>query len=139
MLAFLRKLPSSGAGRSEVLVRRVYLWLTPDTHAWPALLFRVVHHVFAVAGLVALVTDTVGEIHARVGGMLAVVFDLTIGFFALEYLVRLWAAPWAPWAHPGHPWRARWQWASSIGVIDLLAVLPLAAMMMGIFVWWKRR
>jgi voltage-gated potassium channel len=132
MLAFLRKLPSSGAGRSEVLARRVYLWLTPDTHAWPALLFRVVHHVFAVAGLVALVTDTVGEIHARVGGMLAVVFDLTLGFFVLEYLVRLWAAPWAPWAHPGHPWRARWQWASSIGVIDLLAVLPLAAMMAGV-------
>jgi voltage-gated potassium channel len=111
-----------------VIARRVYLWLTPDTHAWPALLFRVVHHVFAVAGLVALVTDTVGEIHASVGTVLDLVFDLTLGFFVLEYLVRLWAASEAPWAHPGHPWRARWQWASSSGVIDLLAILPLAVM-----------
>ena len=111
-----------------MLARRVYLWLTPDTHAWPALLFRVVHHVFAVAGLVALVTDTVGEIHARVGTVLDLVFDLTLGFFVLEYLVRLWAASEAPWAHPGHPWRARWQWASGSGVIDLLAILPLAVM-----------
>ena len=62
MLAFCSELPSSGVGRREVLARRVYLWLTPDTRAWPALVFRVVHHVFAVAGLVALVTDTVGEI-----------------------------------------------------------------------------
>src|SRR5258708_31189244 len=100
MLAFLRKLPSSGAGRSEVLARRVYLWLTPDTHAWPALVFRVVHHVVAVAGLVALVTDTVGEIHARVGPALDTVFDLTLGFFTLEYLVRLWEAFIAPSPHP---------------------------------------
>jgi len=115
-----------------VLARRVYLWLTPDTRAWPALLFRVAHHVFAVAGLVALVTDTVGEIHARVGVMLAVVFDLTLGFFTLEYLVRLWSAPEAPWAHPGQPWRARWQWASGSGLIDLLALLPLATMLAGV-------
>jgi hypothetical protein len=112
MLAFLRIASELGAGRGEVLARRVYLWLTPDTHAWPALLFRIVHHVFAVAGLVALVTDTVGEIHARVGAMLNLVFDLTLGFFALEYLVRLGRRRNA--GRIGPPW-ARWQWASSIG------------------------
>jgi voltage-gated potassium channel len=115
-----------------VLARRVYLWLTPDAHAWPALLFRVVHHVFAAVGLVALVTDTVGEIHARLGSVLDSAFDVTLGFFVLEYLVRLWAAPSAPWAHSRHPWRARWQWASSSGVIDLLALLPLAVMLAGV-------
>ena len=132
MLAFFREASERRARKGEVLARRVYLWLTPETHAWPALVFRVVHHVFAVAGLVALVTDTVGEIHARVGTALDLIFDLTLGFFVAECLVRLWAAPAAPWAHPGHPWRARWQWASGGGVLDLLALLPLAAMLAGV-------
>jgi len=132
MLAFSREASELGAGRGEVLARRVYLWLTPDTHAWPALLFRVAHHVFAVAGLVALVMDTVGEIHARVGTALDSVFDVTLGFFTIEYLVRLWSASEAPWAHQGAPWRARWQWAIGPGVIDLLGLMPLAAMLAGV-------
>jgi hypothetical protein len=115
-----------------VLARRVYLWLTPDTHAWPALLFRVTHHVFGVAGLVALVMDTVGEIHARVGPALDGVFDATLAFFPIEYAVRVWSASEAPWAHQGHPWRARWQWAIGPGILDLLGVLPLAAMLAGV-------
>jgi voltage-gated potassium channel len=130
MLAFLAGFPRA-AGRGEVLARRVYIWLTPDTHAWPALVFRIVHHVFAVSGLVALVTDTVGEIHDRVGPALGIAFELTLGFFTIEYAVRLWAASEAPWAHPGHHWRARWQWVSSIGLVDALALLPLAAMLAG--------
>ena len=132
MLAFCSELPSSGVGRREVLARRVYLWLTPDTHAWPALTFRVVHHVFAVAGLVALVTDTVSEIHGRVGPVLDLAFDLTLAFFTIEYAVRLWSASEAPWAHSGQPWRARWQWAIGPGLVDLLGVLPLAAMLGGV-------
>jgi len=115
-----------------VLARRVYLWLTPDTHAWPALLFRITHHVFAVAGMVALVMDTVGEIHARAGTLLDAVFNLTLGFFTVEYLVRLWAASEAPWAHQGAPWRARWHWAIGPGLIDLLGLAPLAAMLAGV-------
>jgi len=115
-----------------VLARRVYLWLTPDTHAWPALLFRITHHVFAVAGMVALVMDTVGEIHARAGTLLDAVFNLTLGFFTIEYLVRLWSASEAPWAHQGAPWRARWHWAIGPGLIDLLGLAPLAAMLAGV-------
>jgi voltage-gated potassium channel len=115
-----------------VLARRVYLWLTPDTHAWPALLFRITHHIFAVAGLVALVMDTVGEIHTRAGTLLDAVFNATLGFFTIEYLVRLWAASEAPWAHQGAPWRARWHWAIGPGLIDLLGLAPLAAMLAGV-------
>lgn len=115
-----------------MLARRVYLWLAPDTHAWPALLFRVTHHVFGVAGLVALVMDTVGEIHARVGPALDIVFNVTLAFFTLEYAVRLWAASEAPWAQHGHPWRARWQWMAGPGVVDLLGLSPLAAMLAGV-------
>jgi voltage-gated potassium channel len=131
MLAFCRG-SELGAWRSEVLARRVYLWLTPDTHAWPALAFRVAHHVFGVAGLVALVMDTVGEIHARVGPALDMVFDATLAFFTIEYAIRLWAASEAPWAHQGHPWRARWQWAIGPGILDLLGLLPLVAMLAGV-------
>ena len=115
-----------------MLARRVYLWLTPDTRAWQALLFRVVHHVFGVSGIVALVMDTVGEIHDRVGGALGGVFNTTLAFFVIEYAVRLWAASQAPWAQHGRPWRARWQWAIGPGLVDLLGVLPLLAMLAGV-------
>jgi voltage-gated potassium channel len=120
------------AGGSVVPARRVYLWLTPSTNAWPALAFRILHHVLTGAGLVALVTDTVATIHASMGTVLDLTFDLTLGFFVLECAVRLWSAPAAPWAHGGHAWLARWHWARSEGIIDLLALLPLVVMAAGV-------
>jgi voltage-gated potassium channel len=116
-----------------VLARRIYDWLSADSEAWPAWVFRVVHHLLAAAGLAALTLDTVASIHISFGQALELMFDVTLGFFALEYFARLWVAPVAPWVQPGRPWHARWQWArSGGGIIDLVALLPLAMMAAGV-------
>jgi len=116
-----------------VLERRIYDWLSVDSKAWPAVVFRIVHHLLVVAGLAALVLDTVTSIHAAFGPALEQVFDAALGFFAVEYVLRLIVASAAPWVQPGRPWRTRWQWMSSgAGVIDLLALLPLVAMAAGV-------
>ncbi|HYC13734.1 MAG TPA: ion transporter, partial [Stellaceae bacterium] len=129
MLACLRKpwlFPSKGSG---VLERRIYDWLSADSKAWPAMLFRVVHHLLAVAGIAALVLDTVSSINTSFGSTLDLVFETTLGFFTVEFVLRLLVAPAAPWVRQGESWRARRQWLTSgAGIIDLLALLPLAAM-----------
>jgi len=115
-----------------VLERRIYDWLSAGSKAWPAVVFRIVHHFLVIGGLAALVLDTVDSIDAAFGTGLGRVFDVALAFFTLEYLLRLIVAPAAPWVQPGRPWRARWQWfTSGAGVIDLVALLPLAAMAAG--------
>jgi len=133
MLACLLGARVSRLERDGVLERRIYDWLSADSKAWPAVVFRIVHHLMAVAGLAALVLDTVTSINAAFGRTLEHVFEAALAFFALEYLLRLTVAPAAPWVQPGRPWRSRWQWAASgAGLIDLLALLPLAAMAAGV-------
>jgi voltage-gated potassium channel len=119
-------------GGGAVLARRIYRLLGPETASWPARLFRVVHHVLAAGGLSALVLDTVHALHVAAGAELETVFETALAFFMVEYGLRLWVAPQAPWAPQGRPWRARWHWiGSGAGLIDVLALLPLAAMLAG--------
>ncbi len=116
-----------------MLARRIYRWLSPETTTWSARLFRLVHHALVAAGLVAVVLDTVSSIHARLGAELALVFDAALAFFVVEYGLRFWTAPEALWAVPGHSWRARWHWlGSGAGLIDFLALLPLAVLLAGV-------
>jgi len=132
MLSFLAAFPKAIPGGGAVPARRVYLWLSPSTNSWPALVFRILHHVLTVAGLVALVTDTVTSVHESMGRVLDLTFDVTLAFFVLECAVRVWSAPAAPWAHAGHPWQARWHWIRFEGIVDLLALLPLIVMAAGV-------
>src|SRR5579862_9555142 len=120
------------SGGGAVLARRIYRWLSPETTTWSARLFRLVHHALVAAGLVAVVLDTVSSIHSRLGAELTLVFDTALAFLVIEYGLRFWTAPEALWAVPGHAWRARWQWlGSGAGLIDFLALLPLAALLAG--------
>jgi voltage-gated potassium channel len=132
MLSFLAAFPKVIPGGDAVPARRIYLLLSPSTNAWPALLFRVIHHVLTVAGLLALVTDTVTSVHESMGRVLDLTFDVTLAFFVLECAVRVWSAPAAPWAHAGHTWQARWHWVRFEGIVDLLALLPLIVMIAGV-------
>jgi len=110
----------------------MYDLLSPDTASWPARLFRVAHHALAATGLLALVLDTVPSVETLAGAELGLVFDLALAFFLAEYFLRLWVAREAPWATAGRPWRARRHWiVTGSGLIDLLALLPLAALAAG--------
>jgi len=115
-----------------VLARQIYQTLTPTATTRGARLFRFVHHVLAAAGIVAMISDTVGSIHASVGTYLDLIFNVTLVFFVAEYAVRFVVAPEAPWAEYGRPWHARWHWMrSGSGIVDLVALLPL----LGFILW----
>jgi voltage-gated potassium channel len=104
----------------------VYRTIAPGTPTGTARTFRAVHHAMVVLGIGAMILETVPSIVAAHGVALGAVFDLAIAFFDADYLLRLYAAPEAPWAHGAAAWRARWQWAvSPTGIIDLVAVLPV--------------
>ncbi len=97
----------------------------PTTLTGPARLFRAVHHVLLVGGVGVMVLATHAPMAAAHGTFLAFVFNVALGFFAVEYVARLYGAAAAPSAEPTHPWVARWEWATSLnGLIDLAAVLP---------------
>jgi len=116
-----------------LLARRIYLLLSPETASRPARIFRALHHGLVAAGLFAVVLDTVPSFQSRFGAELGIVFDIVLGFLAVDYGLRLWVAPEALWAIPGHPWRARGHWvASGAGLVDLLALLPLTVMAAGL-------
>ena len=116
-----------------MLAGLIYHWLNPETTAAPARLFRALHHLLAAIGLAAVVMDTVGNTHARLGRFLDAIFLIVLVFFALEYALRFWSASQAPWAPAHRPWKARGHWMKSAGaVIDLIALLPLVALLMGL-------
>jgi voltage-gated potassium channel len=106
----------------------LYEMLDPRSTGVKARVFRYVHHLAVIAGVVTVIADSVPTIAARWHGVLVASFDLAFAFFALEYLLRFLVAPLAPWMHPEEPWRSRLQWACTWhGVVDLLGVLPIVA------------
>jgi len=106
----------------------------PTALTTPARAFRAVHHLLLVLGVAAMVAASDADIAAKHGALLAVVFNLALGFFAVEYVARLYGAAAAPAAEATHPWIARWEWAISMnGLIDLAAVLPF--ILAGLFGW----
>jgi len=116
-----------------VLAGRIYHWLNPDTTTFPARCFRAIHHTLVAAGLAAVVMDTVAKVHAKLAVALDAIFLIALAFFAIEYAARVWVAAGAPWAPAGRPWKARGHWAKSAGgVIDLISLLPIAAMLAGL-------
>ncbi|MGH6662423.1 MAG: cyclic nucleotide-gated ion channel [Rhodospirillales bacterium] len=106
----------------------------PTALSVPARVFRAAHHVLLVAGVGAMVLATLPPMAAAHGMALATVFNLALGFFAVEYVVRLYGAAATPSAEPTHPWIARREWAISLnGLIDLAAVLPFV--LAGLLAW----
>jgi voltage-gated potassium channel len=100
----------------------VYRTLDPRHSSGPAEAFRGVHHTLVVVGIASVVLSTVPQIAESYGFVLEAVFRLALAFFLVVYVLRLFAMPAAPWAHPRHPWRDRLQWAFSFaGLVDLLS------------------
>src|SRR5258708_7819359 len=120
--------------KKPTVMRAIYRTPRPNQRRAAADGVRLVHHTLVTAGIAAVILSTVPQIAEEHGWLLAAVFHLTLAFFAMEYVLRLYATPAAPWAHPGRPWRDRMQWALSFaGLVDvfstwfmlLASVLPI--------------
>jgi voltage-gated potassium channel len=108
--------------KNPTFMRAIYRTLDPSQRGTAADAFRLVHHTLVIAGIAAVILSTVPHIAEEHGWLLAAAFHLTLAFFAMEYVLRLYATPAAPWAHPGRPWRDRIQWALSFaGLVDLFS------------------
>jgi voltage-gated potassium channel len=103
---------------------RLYRTLQPEAGGTAARMFRVAHHVMVSLGIAIMLADTVPAWRGAHYKILDVGFQLACGFFIVEYLTRLVAAPGAPAAHR-RGWQARVAWVlSPVGIFDLLGALP---------------
>ncbi len=128
-------LPSNTVSAVNATQRWLWVTLRPRGLSVPARIFRAVHHALLLGGVTAMVLATDPAIKTTYGSLLASVFDLALGLFAVEYVVRFYAVVAAPVADPTHPWVARKVWATSInGLVDLAAVLPFVV---GGILGWK--
>src|SRR5260221_12353935 len=120
--------------KNPPVMRAIYRTLDPSLRGPAPDAFRLVHPTLVIAGIAAVILSTVPQIAEEHGWLLAAAFHLTLAFFAVEYVLRLYSTPAAPWAHPGRPWRDRVEWALSFaGLVDvfstwfmlLASVLPI--------------
>lgn len=79
---------------------------------------------FVLANLIAVILDSIPEVHAQFGSQLHTFETISIAFFTFEYALRVWAS--GSFAAPGGGgWAGRKQYMKSFyGVIDILATLP---------------
>lgn len=117
------------------MVRRTaYDILDPRSRSLGASVFGWVHHLCVVAGIGAVILLTVPSIAKAHETALLLVFYPALGFFALEYIARLYSMAEAPWARPGQAWRDRVHWAlSSASLVDVFSTwLVIAATLLSI-------
>lgn len=104
---------------------RLYEILRPDSVEVRGGLFRAVHHLAVAAGVAVMLAETVEPWQAAYGEVFVLAFRLLCIFFIVEYLLRLACAPGAPGAGDRAVWRARLDWACSLGgLFDFLGTLP---------------
>jgi voltage-gated potassium channel len=103
--------------------------LDPEVQTRPARLVRAWHFVAVIGGLAVAVASSVETIWSGAARTPLLAAALVIlAAFAVEYGMRLLIAGDEQWAEGEVPRVSRWRWASSpLGVVDLLAFLPMAA------------
>jgi len=105
--------------------RRLYRLLDPDSSDRTAETFRLVHHAAVVAGVGIMMGVTVAPMEAAYELSFAIGFWVVAIFFALEYVLRVIAAPEKPGSDHYGRWKARLVWAVSFGgLFDLACALP---------------
>jgi voltage-gated potassium channel len=118
--------PTAGAHGIRALRRRVYGILERET---PGDRTATIVHRFLVVlilcNVASSIIDTVPAVNAAYDPWFDKFESCSLVVFALEYALRLWAAPEGLVFYTRAPWRQRWQWMTSpIGLIDLLAIAP---------------
>lgn len=115
------------------LCRRVYDLLEHDTvpHTPSA---RLAHGIIAVViiNVSVMVLASVPEFNAQFGRLFIAIEIASLAIFALEYAARFWSAAGHAPVREMSPWRARLDYAtSSLGIIDLVSVLPSGVALLG--------
>ncbi|WP_291860022.1 cyclic nucleotide-gated ion channel [Bradyrhizobium sp.] len=119
--------------RGHDLRRLVYDLLEHDNipHTASA---RLAHLIIAVIiiNVITMVLASVPEIDARYGPLLIAIEVGSLAIFVLEYVARFWSVAGHAPVREMSPWRARLDYAtSSLGIIDLLSVLPSGIALLG--------
>ncbi len=115
------------------LCRRVYDLLEHDNvpHTASA---RLAHLIIAIViiNVISMLLASVPEISAHYGPLLIAVEVGSLAIFAVEYAARFWSVAGHASVREMSPWRARLDYAtSSLGIIDLLSVLPSGVALLG--------
>jgi voltage-gated potassium channel len=104
---------------------RLYQLLQPEAPGTAARVLRSAHHAMVAGGIGIMLIDTVGAWRLTWAGALDSGFQIVCGFFFVEYVLRLAAAPGAPGAEHRGIWRSRLAWAMSVGgICDFFGALP---------------
>jgi voltage-gated potassium channel len=114
----------SGKVTASTFRKRVYEIIDPanvDDHA--SRIYDLVNTLAILLNLVASILDTFDGIHNQYGTLLLSIEGVTVAFFALDYVLRLWTAR---YLHPKlSEWRAILSYILSFtGAVDLLSFLP---------------
>lgn len=106
----------------------VYETMQPKIRKHWARLFRAAYLALAIIGVVSVVAETVPHLHRFLEGVFWICFATAALFFTAEYALRLYVAPFEPGREQNPHWQTRLIYARSVmGLIDLAAVLPVAA------------
>ena len=105
--------------------RRLFRLLDPRERHADARVFRIAHHAMVVAGIAVMLSATVPTVQVYYDRELDTVFLCVAAFFAIEFVLRLIAAPEAPGGEHRGARQARLAWLFSLaGVFDFLGALP---------------
>ncbi|MGH7359550.1 MAG: ion transporter, partial [Candidatus Rokuibacteriota bacterium] len=106
---------------------RVDWLLSPaETPRYPQWLTSSVLIALILGSAIAIVLETLEGAVQRFGWLFGLVEAVTVAVMVVEYALRLWAAPEREAMGARRPWSARRRYATSfVGIVDLLAVLPV--------------
>lgn len=118
--------PRTDASGPRTLRRRVYEVVEigySDSRA--SEIFNAVIVGLILINVIAIIFETVPELHAAYKDWLYGIEVFTVAVFTVEYLLRLWTAVEMPYLQRMAPWKARLSLARSGPlIIDLLAIVP---------------
>src|ERR1700752_4845159 len=119
--------PAGALPRDRRTLRsRVHSLIDSEAHTRSAAAIRAVMVAAIVLNAAAIVLTTVKSLHAAYGPLFDAMDSAAVMLFALDYAARIWTAPEGNLPDVHSPWGARIAYiASALGIIDLVALLPL--------------
>jgi len=119
--------PAGALPQNRTTLRsRAYSLIDSETRTRSAAAVRTLMIAAIVVNAAAIVLTTVKSLHAAHGSLFDAMDDAAVVLFALDYGVRIWTTPEGDVAGGRGPWSARIAYiGSALGVVDLVAMLPL--------------